>query len=161
MRGARRYLGGRPIAAAGTVCVLVVALAAAVMGCGATHKQPEQQQIKNVLQSYLHAQVAADGHAACALLTAGGQQQLVILVVKASEGRLTVRPSCEQAVALVGLVAGQQVLNSLRSARIENVRVRGTAATALVVVGINTAHKVSLMKSGAAWKISAVPGLGA
>jgi len=142
------------------VYVLAVALAAAVAGCGGAHKPTDQQQVKDVLQSYLRAQVDGDGQAACSLLTAGGQRQLIALVVKAGKGVITTQPSCEDAVGLVRAVAGQQLLGSLRNARIENVQVSGPRATALVVVGINTAQKVSLVKSGAAWKIAAVPGLG-
>jgi hypothetical protein len=138
---------------------VAVALAAAGAGCG-SHKQPEQQQVKDALQSYLRAQVAGDGQAACSLLTAGGQRQLIALAVKAGEGVIPTRTSCEDAVGLVRAVVGQQLLNALRNAPIENVQVRGAQATALVVVGIKTAQKVSLVKSRTAWKIAAVPGLG-
>ena len=159
-RAVRRYFGGRLTHTTGVVCAFAVALAAALLGCGATHRAPEQQQVKDVLRSYLRAQVAGDGQAACGLLTAGGQRQLIAVVVKAGKGVITTRPSCEDAVGLVRAVAGQRLLDSMRNARIENVQVRGARATALVVVGINTSQKVSLVKSAAAWKIAAVSGLG-
>jgi hypothetical protein len=136
-------------------------LAAAVAGCGAAHKQPEQLRVTDAVRSYLRAQVAGDGQSACALLTAGAQQQLIALVIRAGKGLVTTRPSCEVAVVLVRAVAGKQVLDALKTAGIENVQVRGSRATASVVVDMQAAQKVALVKSGSAWKIAGVPGLGA
>ena len=158
---ARRSLGcltgGRYLRAAAAACLLALALA--VAGCGAARRQSGQQQVAQVLRSYLRAQAAGDGQSACALLTASGQSQLIALVVNAGQGLITTRPSCQDAVGLVSAVAGSRLLNALRSAQIENVQVRGAQASAVVVVDMQPAQRVSLEKTGTAWKIAGVPGL--
>jgi hypothetical protein len=141
-------------------------LAVAVVGCGGAHKASNQQliarqQVTRAVRSYLQAQTAGDGQAACALLTAGGQQQLTALVMQASKGLLKTRPSCEDAVGLIRGLAGAKLLGALAQARVEHVQVTGSRATAQVVDGAQfPAEQVSLEKVGAAWKIAAVPGLG-
>lgn len=100
--------GGVPMTVlAGQRCSVASAatllIAAAVGGCGGAHKpssqQPiAQQQVTQTVRSYLRAQTAGDGQAACALLSAGGQQQLITLVMRASKGLLKASPSCEDAV---------------------------------------------------------------
>jgi hypothetical protein len=157
----RTQAGGRALRAVGGAWILVVAITIAFAGCGAAHPRPDQQRVKDVVHSYLRAQVAGDGKSACALLTAGAQDQLVALVLKAGKGSVTTRPSCRDAVALVTVVAGQQLLNALKTAGIENVQVQGAQASAMVVLGDGEAQKVALVKSGTAWKIAGVPGLGA
>ena len=156
-RSSRRLAGARRLRAIGGACVL----AAAVAGCGGAHKQPEQQRVTDVVRSYLRAQVAGDGQSACALLTAGAQRQLIALVVRAGKGVITTRPSCQDAVGLVRAVAGQRLLDALKTAGIEHVQVRGARATASVVVDMQPAQKVALVRSGSAWMIAGVPGLGA
>ena len=79
--------------------------------------------IIRTVHSYLRAQIAGDRPAACALLTAGGQRQLIALVVKGAKGLVTTRPSCEDAVGLVRAVAGAQLLGALVNPEIEHVRV--------------------------------------
>ena len=141
-------------------------LAVAVAGCGGGHKPSDQQliarqQVSQAVRTYLRAQTAGDGAAACALLTAGGQQQLTTLVTQASKGLLKVRPSCTDAVGLIRAIAGAKLLGALAQARVEHVQVTGTQATAQVVDGTQfPAQQVSLEKVGTAWKIAAVPGLG-
>lgn len=141
-------------------------LAVAVVGCGGAHKASNQQliarqQVTRAVRSYLQAQTAGDGQAACALLTAGGQQQLTALVMQASKGLLKTRPSCEDAVGLIRGLAGAKLLGALAQARVEHVQVTGSRATAQIVDGTQfPAEQVSLEKVGAAWKIAAVPGLG-
>ena len=141
-------------------------LAVAVVGCGGAHKASNQQliarqQVTRAVRSYLQAQTAGDGQAACALLTAGGQQQLTALVMQASKGLLKTRPSCEDAVGLIRGLAGAKLLAALAQARVEHVQVTGSRATAQIVDGTQfPAEQVSLEKVGAAWKIAAVPGLG-
>ncbi len=136
--------------------------AAALASCGGAHKKPsDAQQIKQALRSYIRAQAAGDGQTACALLTAGAQQQLITLVVKASKGLVTTRPSCVDAVGLVRAAAGQQLLGALDSARIEHVDVTGASASAEVVDGGQfPPQRVSLLRSHAAWRVAGVPGLG-
>jgi len=146
-------------------CALVLLLAALVAGCGAGHKSSSQaaakQQVTQAVRSYLQAQTAGDGQAACALLTAGGQQQLTTLVMQASKGLLTTRPSCQDAVVLIRAIAGTKVLDALKHASVEQVEVSGNTATAEVVDGTQLPNEqVSLQKVGTAWKIAAVPGLG-
>ena len=141
-------------------------LTVAVVGCGGAHKASNQQlivrqQVTSAVRSYLEAQTAGDGQAACALLTAGGQQQLTALVMQASKGLLKTRPSCEDAVGLIRGLAGAKLLGALAQARVEHMEVTGSRATAQVVDGAQfPAEQVSLEKVGAAWKIAAVPGLG-
>jgi hypothetical protein len=134
-------------------------LAVAITGCGAAHKQSDQQRITQTLRSYLRAQAAGDGQTACALLTAEAQNQLITLVVKGSNGLITTRPSCEEAVGLVRAVAGQKLIGALSSAQISSVQVSGTQASAEVVVDSQPAERVSLVNSGGAWKVAGVPGL--
>ena len=136
------------------------ALAVLAAGCGAAHRQSDVERVTQVLQSYLRAQAAGDGQAACALLTASGQNQLSALVIKAGKGLIKTRPSCQDAVGLVRAVAGQQLLDALKSAEIDNVQVRGAQAGAVVVVDMRPGQKVSLEKTSAGWKIAGVPGLG-
>lgn len=112
------------------------------------------------VRSYLRAQVAGDGQAACALLTAGGQQELISLVMKAGKGLVTTRPSCEDAVSLVRAVAGAKILGALAQAGVEDVHIAGAGATALVTDGMAFPNEqVALQKVGPSWKISSVPGL--
>ena len=144
--------------------VMACVLAVAVVACGGAHKQPNQQlqrQAAQAVRSYLRAQTTGDGPTACALLTAGGQQQLTTLVMQASKGLLNTRPSCQDAVGLIRAIAGAKLLAALAQARVEQVRVTGSRATAQVVDGTQfPAQQVSLEKAGGAWKIAAVPGLG-
>jgi hypothetical protein len=127
-------------------CVLA---AVTIGGCGGGHRQSDQQLITHTVHSYLRAQTAGDGPTACTLLTAGGQSQLIALVVKQAKGLITTRPSCEDAVGLVRAVAGAQLLGALSRARIEHVQVRGTRATAEIVDGTQFApQQVSLRKTG-------------
>lgn len=136
-------------------------LAGIAVGCGATHGPSEQQQVSQVLRSYLHAQVEGDGTAACALLTPGGQRELVNLVVRSANGLIPVRPSCPEAVVLVRAVAGASLLSALGSARIERVPVTGSRADAVVADGTRfPPQHVVLEKVGGSWKIASVPGLG-
>ena len=140
--------------------------AVAVVGCGGAHKASNQQliarqQVSRVVRSYLQAQTGGDGQSACAVLSAGGQQQLTALVMQASKGLLKTRPSCEDAVGLIRALAGAKLLGALAKARVEHVQVTGSRATAQVVDGVQfPAEQVSLERVGAAWKIAAVPGLG-
>ena len=114
-----------------------------------------------MVRSYVQAQTAGDGQAACALLTAGGQRQLTALVMQASKGLLKTRPSCEDAVGLIRGLAGPKLLGALAKARVADVQVTGRHASAQVVDGVQfPAEHVSLEKVGADWKIAAVPGLG-
>ena len=141
-------------------------LAVAVAGCGGAHKASDQQliarqQVTRMVRSYVQAQTAGDGQAACALLTAGGQRQLTALVMQASKGLLKTRPSCEDAVGLIRGLAGPKLLGALAKARVADVQVTGRHASAQVVDGVQfPAEHVSLEKVGADWKIAAVPGLG-
>jgi hypothetical protein len=136
-------------------------LAAVIVGgCGGGHRPSDRQLITQALHSYLRAQAAGDGQAACALLTEGVQRQLIALVVKAGKGLITTQPTCADAVGLVRAVAGAQLLAALGSARIQSVQVSGARATANVVDGSQfQPQQVALEKAGASWKIAGVPGL--
>lgn len=144
---------------------LAVLIAAAAAGCGGAHRSSSQeqvarQQVTQTVRSYLRAQVAGDGQAACALLTASGQQELTTLVMQAGKGLVTSRPSCEDAVALVRAVAGATILTALGQASVEDVHVTRSRATALVTAGTAFPNEhVSLQKVGTTWKIASVPGL--
>ena len=143
---------------------LALLIGAAAGGCGGTHKSPSQaqvarQQVTQTVRSYLRAQVAGDGPAACALLTASGQQELITLVTQAGKGLVT-SPSCEDAVVLVRAVAGATIVTALGQASVEDVHVTGSRATALVTAGTAFPNEqVSLQKVGTAWRIASVPGL--
>jgi hypothetical protein len=145
--------------------VLAVLIATAAGGCGSSHKSPPpeqvaRQQVTQTVRSYLRAQVAGDGQAACALLTASGQQELITLVVQAGKGLVTSRPSCAHAVALVRAVAGATILTALGQASVEDVHVTRSRATALVTAGSAFQNQqVLLQKVGTTWKIASVPGL--
>jgi hypothetical protein len=147
-----RHRGGVP------ACVLV---AAVFGGCGGGQRPSDRQLVTQALRSYLHAQAAGDGQAACAVLTAVGQKELIALVMKAGKRLITTRPSCQDAVGLVRAVAGSNLLSALSSARIEHVQVSGVSASAEVVDGTGfPPQHVLLEKAGTAWKIAGVPGLG-
>lgn len=143
------------------LCLLAILPA----GCGsATHKSPPpdaQAQARQAVYSYLRAQSQGDGATACGLLTASGQNELVTLVVKDGKGLITSRPSCTDAVGLVHAFAGAKLLGALASARVAQVSVNGSSASAEVVDGSAfRPQQVRLERSGAQWKIAAVPGLG-
>jgi hypothetical protein len=148
-----------------TVAACLLATLAA--GCGAAHKPPaekssDQAQVTTVLHSYLHAQAQGDGTTACGLLTPAAQNQLIGLVVSAGKGLITSRPSCSDAVGLAHAVAGAQLLSALESARVEQIHINGTSATAQVVDGTTfKPQRVTLEKTGGSWRIAGVPGLGA
>ncbi len=138
-------------------------VAVAVAGCGSSSKPPPagQQEVKQVLRSYLHAQTSGDGQTACSLLTSAAQGQLETIVQKASNGLLTTRPTCQDAVRLVRAVAGASVLGALATAQITNVQVQGNTATAEISDGtVFAQQQVTLQRSGSSWKIAGVPGLG-
>jgi len=139
-------------------------LAMAVAGCGSSsHKSTAtpQQQVEQVLRSYLRAQTSGDGQAACSLLTDAAQSQLEALVLQAGKGLLTSRPSCQDAVGLVHAVAGAKLLDALSKAQISQVRVQGYNATAEITDGAAFGQQqVSLQRSASTWKIAGVPGLG-
>lgn len=65
----------------GANVVACILAAVAVGGCGGSDKPSDQQLVTEVMHSYLGAQAAGDGQAACALLTAGPHRQLIALVV--------------------------------------------------------------------------------
>ena len=137
-------------------------LAVAVAGCGSsrTPAPTEQQQVKQVLRSYLRAQTSGDGQTACSLLSNAAQRQLEALVLQAGKGLLRAPPSCQDAVGLVRAVGGAKLLNGLANAQISRVRVQGDKATAQVVDGTAfSPQQVSLQRSGSSWRITGVPAL--
>lgn len=139
--------------------VLACVLGVAVAGCGGSPAPSAQQQVTQVLHSYLTAQAAGDGQTACALLTPAAQSQLIAAVVKAGKGLLSATTSCQDAVGLVRAVAGARALAALNSARIEQVQVHGDSATAEVAGGtVFGRQQVRLVKSST-WMIDGVPGL--
>ena len=135
-----------------------------LVACGGSHdgsRPTDEQQIGQVVRSYLTAQTQGDGQTACSLLTSGGQRQLEALVVKRANGLIPGQPSCADAVSLVHSFAGSKLLNALSRARIQQVQVNGAAATAQVADGtVFAPQTVSLAKVGGAWRIAGVPGLG-
>ncbi|HWK19126.1 MAG TPA: hypothetical protein VNR66_16895 [Solirubrobacteraceae bacterium] len=154
-----RSIATRPrILLAASVAVGVLSLAAA--GCGSSSSAPSaEQQVKQVLHNYLSAQASGDGQTACALLTPTAQSQLVGAVVKAGKGLLSATTSCSDAVGLVRAVAGAQVLAALKAAKIGQVQVHGSSATAEVTGGtVFGRQQVRLVKSST-WMIDGVPGL--
>jgi hypothetical protein len=147
----------------GCTVAAIVAVAAAVGGCGSSPKPTvsEPQQVEQVLHSYLHAQTHGDGQAACSLLTESAQHQLQTVVVQAAKGLLPSRPSCQDAVGMVHAVAGAKLMNALASAQITQVRVQGDSATAEITGGtVFGRQQVTLQRSDGTWKIAGVPGLG-
>jgi len=149
----------RAIRHGNTVAAIV---AIAVAGCGSSHKATpsEQQQVEQVLRSYLRAQTSGDGQTACSLLTGAAQRQLETLVLQAGNGLLTTRPSCQDAVGLVRAVAGAKLLNALSKAQIAQVQVQGNDATAEIIDGAAFGQQqVSLQRSGSTWQIAGVPAL--
>ena len=146
--------------------LLVAACLAGIMvgACGSSHTSSTasgEQQITDVVRSYLTAQTQGDGKTACSLLTPDGQRQLEALVVKRANGLIASRPSCTDAVSLVHSFAGSKLLNALSTARVARVKVNGDNATAQVVDGTAFAPQtVSLAKVGGAWRIAGVPGVG-
>jgi len=173
----RNKLRSRHSTAAGTVAevarsarasnwLVAVSLAGLMLGaCGSSHRAShgatDEQQIGQVVRSYLSAQTQGDGQTACSLLTPGGQRQLEALVVKRANGLITAQPSCADAVSLVHSFAGSKLLNALSTARVGQVKVNGDNATAQVADGaVFTPQTVSLAKVGTAWRIAGVPGLG-
>jgi len=144
----------------GSTAAAIVAIVAAACGSSHTATPTEQQQVKQVVRSYLRAQTSGDGQAACSLLTDAAQRQLETLVLQAGKGLVTARPSCQDAVALVSAVAGAKLLNALSQAQIAQVRVQGNKATADVIDGTEFGQqRVSLQRSGSTWQIAGVPAL--
>jgi hypothetical protein len=145
-----------------TSMLAAVAVMAAA-GCGSSHKKAtpsQEQQVRQVLRSYLQAQTSGDGQTACSLLTGAAQTQLETLVLQAGKGLITTRPSCPDAVGLVHAVAGQKLLAALASARIGQVQLQGDQASAEVIDGTTFGQqRVSLQRSGGTWKITGVPNL--
>ncbi len=143
------------LATAATLCVLVLA------GCGGGSSAPQSDaaKVKTTIGSYLAAQAAGDGTAACALLTPAGQRQLIGVVAKSSKGLVT-QPTCEDAVGLVRTAATPAQLTALEHADVSNVAVSGDRATADVSAGSGLPNgSVTLVRAGSAWLISGAPGL--
>jgi hypothetical protein len=145
------------------VSMLAAIASIAVAGCGSSHKPTpieQQQEVKQVLRSYLHAQTSGDAQTACSLLTDAAQRELETLVLHAGNGLLTTRPSCQDAVGLVRAVAGAKLLQALSTAQITQVQVQGNHATAEITDGTAFGQQqVSLERSAGTWKIAGVPGL--
>lgn len=132
----------------------------ALTGCGGAARQTPHQQVTGVLHAYLTAQVSGDGLTACGLLTPAAQQELTGVVMRASNGLITKRPSCQEAVRLASVGAPRKLLDALRTAQVERVSVQGDQASAYIVDGGQfSPQKVSLQRAEGAWKIAGVPGL--
>ncbi len=141
-------------------CLAGITLGACGGSHDGAHSGSEEQQISQVVRSYLRAQTQGDGQTACSLLTPRGQRQLEALVVKQAKGLIPGQPSCTDAVSLVHSFAGSKLLTALSTARIGRVQVRGDSATAQVADGtMFTPQTVSLAKIAGAWRIAGVPGL--
>lgn len=142
--------------------VVAVVLAALLAGCGSTDTT-EADRVTATIQDYLRLQSDGDAGKACALLTAGGRQQLTTFVAGQARlsGLLAGALTCDRAIALVRLVAGQDLLQQLRDAKVENVTVDGTSARADVVgAGRIGRRVVRLQLVEGQWRIQAVPGVG-
>jgi hypothetical protein len=144
--------------------ILLVGVAVLLAGCGGGGSAPSpSEQVTTTLKNYLHLQAQGEPAQACALLTADGQRRLTAFIAdKAKSTPLAVKSmSCEQAIGLVRLVAGTDLLAAMDAAKVENVRVSGDEATADIVgTGDIGRRVVKLSRVGEAWKIRAVPGLG-
>jgi hypothetical protein len=145
----------------GRKCAAACLAASLVVGCGAAAPQPsERDQVDTALHSYLRAQAEGDGTTACGLLTAGAQNQLIGLVVSAAGRLIATRPSCSDAVGLVGSVAGAKVASALEHARVTQIQLGGSRATAQVADGAAfRPQRVTLVKTGGSWKIAGIPAL--
>jgi hypothetical protein len=142
-------------------CLAGLVLGACGSSHGGSHRPTDEQQIGQVVRSYLSAQTQGDGQTACSLLTPGGQRQLEALVVKRANGLIPSQPSCTDAVSLVHSFAGSKLLKALNSARVGRVKVHGETATAQVADGtVFAPQTVSLTKGAGVWRIAGVPGLG-
>ncbi len=90
----------------GSETLVAVCLAGLVLGAcgsshGGSHHPTDEQQIGQVVRSYLSAQTQGDGQTACSLLTPGGQRKLEAMVVRRANGLIPSQLSCTDAVSLV------------------------------------------------------------
>ena len=141
----------------------LVVIALVLAGCGGSSSPPPLQQVSTTLKDYLHLQATGEPAQACALLTTGAQQRLIAFIkheaakTPLASGNMT----CDQAIGLVRLAAGTDLLTAMRDADVMGVRVTGDHATAVVVgTGDVGRRTVKLVREGGDWKILAVPGLG-
>ena len=131
---------GRPSGLAALAALAAVSLAAA--GCG----KSDQQQVRDTLKRYEQATARQDYDALCAKVLA---RSLVNRLAR-------VGLPCDQALRIG--------LGSVRSPKLQVIRVRITGALALALVRTSAAGQpastdtIRLVRDGGAWKISSLSG---
>ena len=139
-----------------TNSALAVAVAAALIaGCGGGgggDDAPDPERVRRAVTDYAHAFGDGDGKRACALLTAGAQQTFTERV-----SSLVGTRDCAEAVAKLQAVAGPNVTGPFREARVDQVKVTGSKATARVRAGSGS-EEVTLEKRDDEWLLTKAPG---
>jgi ketosteroid isomerase-like protein len=139
----------RARAAAAAVAAILL-LAAALGGCGG---ESDPDAARKAVSDFSKAFAAGDGDRACKLLTPDAQAEFVKRV-KA----LTKASDCPAALRRVSQAAGSQVTGAFRTAKVSDVQVKGSSATAKLTAGKATTT-VGLAKSDGKWRLTGVPGL--
>ena len=128
----------------------VAALAAlALGGCGGGD---EKDEVRSAIQAYLDSFVKGDAERTCSLMTAKTRREFV-----RGARSLTPTNDCATATIAVRDAAGRKAIEALRDARISNVRIEGSSATARLRASSGESV-ATLTKEGGEWKVSSVPG---
>ena len=130
--------------------LLLLAVSAIASGCTS-----DEDKIRHVVQDYNAAVGDGDGTKACALLTKRGRE---IVHALALEELLSDRTSgCESTIDALGDFKEGSEIKELESAKIGDVRIRGTAAKAELrsAEGLATAQ---LKQQDGEWRVDYPPG---
>lgn len=132
------------------VAIAAVA-AAALAGCGGGGDD-QTAAVRSTVRAYLDAFVKGDGARTCALMTAKTQAEFV-----KGARPLAQTDDCATATLAVRKAAGPKAIAALRAARISDIHVDGTNATAKLTASSGQSI-ATLTKGRGRWKVSSTLG---
>lgn len=124
-----------------------------IAGCGGGSAPPDREQVGSVVLTYARAFGAGDGGKACDQLTPAGRAGFLKLVSVLADTH-----DCATGMHLLRQAIGPQAAAALHAARVSNVRLSGSTATATITAGAEGAV-VRLAKQGGRWRLVAAPGI--
>jgi hypothetical protein len=122
----------------------------ALAGCGGG--ESASGDVESTAEEYVHAFATGDPARACELLTPLARQRFV------QRARAAVGAAdCGGAVRRLRAAAGPAAMNALGEARVSDVKVAGSRATATLTSGSGL-RVVRFVKRGGEWRLADVPG---
>lgn len=139
--------------ASAAALALVLVLALAGCGGGGGKKGSDQQQVTQAATDFAHALGKGDGKTACSLLTPGARDAFVGRIAALVGTR-----DCAEAIGKLPAVAGANVTGPFQTAKVDQVKVTGSSATARLTAG-GASAPVTLQKRDGKWLLTGVPGV--